>query len=97
MILETSINDELAAWDRGHFMHPTTHVANHARGDAPGRIITGGDGVYDCIVGAVAHDLYGRFTTDSFSKMVAPGGLVADIKGLWRHIDLPEGMRRWNL
>ena len=58
---------------------------------------TGGDGVYDCIVGAVAHDLYSRFTTDSFSKMVAPGGLVADIKGLWRHIDLPEGMRRWNL
>ena len=58
---------------------------------------TGGDGVYDCIVGAVAHDLYGRFTTDSFFKMVAPGGLVADIIGLWRHIDLPEGMRRWNL
>ena len=25
---------------------PTTHVANHARGDFPGRIITGGEGVY---------------------------------------------------
>lgn len=27
-------------------MHPTTHLASHARGDLPGRIITGSDGVY---------------------------------------------------
>jgi UDP-N-acetyl-D-galactosamine dehydrogenase len=56
-----------------------------------------GDGVYDCVVGAVAHDLYCHFTTESFAGMVASGGLVADIKGLWRHINLPEGVRRWNL
>jgi UDP-N-acetyl-D-galactosamine dehydrogenase len=56
-----------------------------------------GDGAYDCVVGAVAHDLYGNFTTESFARMVASGGLVADIKGLWRHINLPEGVRRWNL
>jgi L-2,4-diaminobutyrate transaminase len=41
-----SINDELAAWDRECLMHPTTHLGNHARGDVPGRIITGGEGVY---------------------------------------------------
>ncbi len=57
----------------------------------------GGNGAYDCVVGAVAHDLYGRFTTGDFAKMVVPGGLVADIKGLWRQIDLPEGVRRWDL
>lgn len=39
-------NDELAAWDRDFLLHPTTHTANHARGDAPGRIITGGKGVH---------------------------------------------------
>jgi UDP-N-acetyl-D-galactosamine dehydrogenase len=55
------------------------------------------DGAYDCVVGAVAHDFYGNFTTESFARMVASGGLVADIKGLWRHINLPEGVRRWNL
>jgi L-2,4-diaminobutyrate transaminase len=27
-------------------LHPTTHTANHARGDVPGRIVTGGEGVY---------------------------------------------------
>jgi L-2,4-diaminobutyrate transaminase len=46
MTLDPRINDELAAWDRAFLLHPTTHTANHARGDAPGRIISGGQGVY---------------------------------------------------
>jgi L-2,4-diaminobutyrate transaminase len=40
------INDEMAAWDRDFLLHPTTHTAKHARGDVPGRIITGGEGVF---------------------------------------------------
>ena len=40
------INDELAAWDRDFLLHPATHTARHARGDTPGRIVAGGDGVY---------------------------------------------------
>lgn len=40
------VNDELAAWDRDCLLHPTTHTAQHARGDVPGRIITGGEGVF---------------------------------------------------
>ncbi len=43
---EGLVNDQLAAWDRDHLLHPTTHTAQHARGDVPGRIITGGDGVF---------------------------------------------------
>lgn len=46
MTLDPRLNDELAAWDRDHLLHPTTHTSNHARGTAPGRIITGGKGVY---------------------------------------------------
>jgi L-2,4-diaminobutyrate transaminase len=46
MSLDPRINDELAAWDRDHLLHPTTHTANHARGDVPGRIVTGGEGVF---------------------------------------------------
>lgn len=46
MTVNPLINDELAAWDRDCLLHPTTHTANHARGEAPGRIITGGKGVY---------------------------------------------------
>ena len=33
-------NDQLAEWDRQNFFHPSTHLAQHARGDAPSRIIT---------------------------------------------------------
>ncbi len=39
-------NDQLAAWDRENFFHPSTHLANHARGETPSRVITGGEGVY---------------------------------------------------
>lgn len=42
----TQVNDQLAAWDRDCLLHPTTHTANHARGDTPGRIVTAGEGVY---------------------------------------------------
>ena len=39
-------NDQLDRWDREHFMHPSTHLAQHARGEAPSRIVTGGKGVF---------------------------------------------------
>jgi len=39
-------NDQLSQWDRESFLHPSTHLAQHARGEAPGRVITGGSGVY---------------------------------------------------
>jgi hypothetical protein len=29
--------------------------------------------------------------------LTRPGGLVADIKGVWRHLDLPAGLLRWEL
>ena len=37
-------NDQLDAWDRDNFFHPSTHLANFARGEMPNRIITGGSG-----------------------------------------------------
>ncbi len=38
-------NDQLDQWDRENFFHPSTHLAQFARGDMPSRIITGGKGV----------------------------------------------------
>ena len=38
--------NELTAWDRDHFFHPSTPMGAHARGDTPNRIIVSGDGVY---------------------------------------------------
>ncbi|ESR23926.1 aspartate aminotransferase family protein [Lutibaculum baratangense] len=39
-------NDQLDQWDRESFFHPSTHLAQFARGEAPNRIVTGGEGVY---------------------------------------------------
>lgn len=39
-------NDILDKWDRENFFHPSTHLAQHARGESSSRIIRGGKGVY---------------------------------------------------
>ncbi len=59
----------------------------------------GGDGAepYDCLVGAVAHRPYREFTAESFARLVRPGGMAADIKGMWRQTHLPPGIHRWQL
>lgn len=40
------INDKLDQWDRENFFHPSTHLAQHARGESPNRIIQTASGVY---------------------------------------------------
>ncbi|MGC1495989.1 MAG: aspartate aminotransferase family protein [Sulfitobacter sp.] len=37
-------NDVLDKWDRDNFFHPSTHLAQHARGDSASRIIAGAQG-----------------------------------------------------
>ncbi|MEO1330966.1 MAG: aspartate aminotransferase family protein [Pseudomonadota bacterium] len=39
-------NDELSVWDRENFLHPSTHLAQHARGETPTRVVAGGEGVF---------------------------------------------------
>ncbi|TDX33938.1 aspartate aminotransferase family protein [Rhodovulum visakhapatnamense] len=39
-------NDMLEQWDRESFFHPSTHLAQFARGEAPERVIAGGQGVF---------------------------------------------------
>ena len=56
------INDNLAQWDRENFFHPSTHLAQHARGETPTRIITGGEGVY-------IRDRDGRSLLDAFAGL----------------------------
>ena len=39
-------DDQLATWDRENFFHPSTHLAQHARGETATRVITGASGVH---------------------------------------------------
>ena len=52
---------------------------------------------FDCLVAAVAHEEYRRLTGEDLARLTRPGGLIADIKGIWRGRDLPAGRRRWQL
>jgi UDP-N-acetyl-D-galactosamine dehydrogenase len=52
---------------------------------------------YDCVVGAVPHSVYCALPAAALTRIVRPGGLVADIKGMWRNLTLPDGYRRWVL
>jgi UDP-N-acetyl-D-glucosamine/UDP-N-acetyl-D-galactosamine dehydrogenase len=54
-------------------------------------------GDFDGLVAAVPHALYRDFTGHAFSRLVRPGGLVADVKGIWRKQPMPDTIRYWSL
>lgn len=55
-------DNDLNAWDRDHFFHPSTHMGAHARGDTPRRVISGGEGVY-------ITDTTGKRSLDAFAGL----------------------------
>jgi UDP-N-acetyl-D-galactosamine dehydrogenase len=62
-------------------------------------LITSLDGVkgYDAVVGAVKHREYDGLDAAALEGLVKAGGLIADIKGIWRGISLSDKLRRWQL
>lgn len=56
-----------------------------------------GLGDFSAVVGAVAHRAYRAFTPRTLAELVRPGGLVADVKGIWRDVAIPEGRHLWQL
>ena len=61
VMLKPDIED-LEALDRAYVLHPSTHLKNHAHGDAPCRIVRGGEGVY-------VVDRDGRESLDAFAGL----------------------------
>jgi L-2,4-diaminobutyrate transaminase len=55
-------DNDLNAWDRDHFFHPSTHMGTHARGETPRRVIKGGEG---CTI----VDSNGRQSLDAFAGL----------------------------
>ena len=54
--------NDLNAWDRDHFFHPSTHMGAHARGETPRRVIAGGEG---CTI----VDTNGKRSLDAFAGL----------------------------
>jgi UDP-N-acetyl-D-galactosamine dehydrogenase len=49
------------------------------------------------LLASVPHRAYATLDGAALARLLRPNGLVADLKGLWRHLDLPEGLERWTL
>jgi UDP-N-acetyl-D-galactosamine dehydrogenase len=54
------------------------------------------DRAYDLVVVAVPHAAYGEIGEDRLTALVEPGGLLADLKNVYKDRELP-GVERWTL
>jgi UDP-N-acetyl-D-galactosamine dehydrogenase len=52
---------------------------------------------FDLVVGAVAHRQYADLPDERLAGLVAPGGTLADLKGMWRARSLDPSLDRWTL
>jgi UDP-N-acetyl-D-glucosamine/UDP-N-acetyl-D-galactosamine dehydrogenase len=52
---------------------------------------------FDAVLAAVPHHAYASLDGTRIVNLLRPGGLLADLKGLWRELRLPTGFRRWSL
>jgi UDP-N-acetyl-D-galactosamine dehydrogenase len=63
-----------------------------------GLVVTEPDGrQYDLVIGAVAHQQYRDLGDAALATLVAPGGMLADLKGMWRDRDLDPAIARWTM
>jgi UDP-N-acetyl-D-glucosamine/UDP-N-acetyl-D-galactosamine dehydrogenase len=52
---------------------------------------------FDAILGVVPHHAYAKLDKARLLALLRPGGLLADLKGVWRDLRLPDEVRRWVL
>lgn len=52
---------------------------------------------YDVVLGAVPHEEFRIMAAEEIGGLVNPGGCVADLKGMWRRLDIGGGVDRWSL
>jgi UDP-N-acetyl-D-galactosamine dehydrogenase len=81
----------------------TTHdpLADPAEAEAlygltPASVLPEGQ-AFDAVLAAVPHHAYASLDGARIVGLLRPGGLLADLKGLWRNLELRHGIRRWVL
>jgi UDP-N-acetyl-D-glucosamine/UDP-N-acetyl-D-galactosamine dehydrogenase len=52
---------------------------------------------YDCLVGAVPHAVYIAFSGNTLTSLVKPGGMIVDLKGMWRHAHIGADITRFEI
>jgi len=86
---------------RGHEVAVHDAFADAAEAEAEYGIVLAGDlaklSGFDAVVGAVMHAPYTTLANSDFTRLVRAGGLVADVKGMWRQRVLPATLMRWQI
>ena len=80
-------------------MHDSFADADEAKHEYNVDLLPSLDGAsgYHCVVGAVSHDDYAAYGAADFARLAVENGVIADVKGMWRGLDLPDTYRRWQL
>ena len=52
---------------------------------------------YDGVVGVVPHTSYLAIDAAEIARILKVGGVLADLKGMWRGLELPDEFARWEL
>jgi UDP-N-acetyl-D-galactosamine dehydrogenase len=83
----------------GHDVHVADPIASPDEIEREhGLKVTELDGrTYDLVVGAVPHRQYRDIADERLCALVAAGGTLADLKGMWRERQLPPSIDRWTL
>lgn len=84
----------------GHDVTVTDPLANSNEAEQEFGIAVQRDlpsGSFDAVIGAVAHSDYASLDTVRLGALVLDGGIIADVKGMWRNLQLPATLRRWQL
>jgi UDP-N-acetyl-D-galactosamine dehydrogenase len=89
----------LEAWGHEVAVHDPLADREEARREYGVELVPTLDGIggRDGVVVAVPHRDYATFDAARIAALTRPGGVVADIKGVWRHLDLPADLLRWGL
>jgi UDP-N-acetyl-D-galactosamine dehydrogenase len=61
------------------------------------RVVELGAAKYDLVIGAVAHAQYRALSSDELHALVNEGGILADLRGMWRDRQLNSSVVRWSL
>jgi UDP-N-acetyl-D-galactosamine dehydrogenase len=83
---DVATHDPLADLAEAEALYGLTPLAELPEGQA-----------FDAVLGVVPHQAYAQLDGARLAGLLRPGGLLADLKGVWRDLKLPEGIRRWVL
>jgi UDP-N-acetyl-D-galactosamine dehydrogenase len=87
----------LEAWGHEVLVHDPMADRDEARHEYGVDLLPSLDGLADLdgVVAAVPHADYAGFDVARLAALTRPGAVIADIKGVWRHLDLPGDRVRW--